>query len=137
MSSISDSVTVDTNDTKGYSLTLNNSDTSTALDNGAAGLIPAHAGTPASPSDLAVNTWGFRVDGLGAFGTGTTTETNVSTSAFTWAGIPASTSPQQIKSTTAAGTGSATTVWYGVKADGTNPDGSYIDTVTYTATVNP
>ena len=133
--SASDTVSVSTNNSSGYYLTLSDSDANTNLVNGGNN-IAAHAGTQASPSALANNRWGYRVDSIGGFSTGGAVENNVTTSSITYAGIPASGSPNTIKTTGATASGDTTTVWYAVKADTTNPKGTYTDIVTYTATTN-
>ncbi len=133
--SASDTITVSTNNASGYNLTLADSDANTDLVNGGND-IPAHAGTQASPSALANNTWGYRVDSIGGFSTGGAVESNVTTSTITYAGVPASGAPNTIKTTGTTAAGDTTTVWYAVKADTSNPNGTYSDTVTYTATTN-
>lgn len=134
--SASDTVTISTNNSTGYDLTLADSDANTNLVNGANN-IAAHAGTRTTPTVLANNKWGYRVDSIGGFSTGGAVESNVTSSSITYAGVPASGSPDNIKSTSATATGETTTVWYAVKADTTNPNGTYADTVTYTATTKP
>lgn len=134
--SASDTVTISTNNSTGYDLTLADSDANTNLVNGANN-IAAHAGTRTTPTVLANNKWGYRVDSIGGFSTGGAVENNVTSSSITYAGVPASGSPDNIKSTSATATGETTTVWYAVKADTTNPNGTYADTVTYTATTKP
>ena len=132
--SASDSVSVSTNNTLGYTLTLADSDATTTLVNGG-NTIPAGAGTFATPVTLANNTWGYRVDNVGAFGTGpTSAQSNQASLSGSWAGVPATGSAHTLKSTSTTATNDATTVWYGVKADTTNPNGVYTDAVTYTAT---
>jgi len=131
--SASDTVTVSTNNAAGYDLTLANSDATLTLANGA-NTIAAHAGTYAAPTALANNSWGYAVGGLGTFDGSYTTITNAGTSTTKWAGVPGTGSPQNIKSTSSTASGDTTTVWYSVKADTTNPNGVYTDTVTYTAT---
>ncbi|HET7827739.1 MAG TPA: hypothetical protein VFK97_02640 [Candidatus Saccharimonadales bacterium] len=134
----SDSVSVLTDDTNGYTLTLNDSSTSTALTNGAS-TIPASGGTVASPTAIAANTWGYRVDGLGGFGSGpTTSQTNISPNGTLIAGIEAS---NQTADTIATHSGAAnpavsTTVWYAVCADTSVPSGSYSSQAVYTAVAN-
>lgn len=136
MSSANDTVTVSTNDTGGFTLTLEDSDADTNLVQGG-DTIPASAGTQAAPVTLVNNTWGYRVDGIGGFGAGPTTqETNVATTTFDWAGVPANGAPNTIKTTATTATDDETDVWYGVAADTSNPSGTYTDTVTYTATTN-
>ena len=133
--SASDTVSVSTNNAGGYFLTLANADATTTLVNGA-NTIAAHAGTQASPTALANNTWGYRVDSIGGFSTGGAVESNVTTSSITYAGVPATGSPNTIKTTGTTASNDTTTVWYAVKADTTKPNGTYTDTVTYTATTN-
>jgi hypothetical protein len=132
--SASDTITVATNNASGYSLVLENVDNETDLENGASS-IPAHTGTFASPSTLANNTWGYRVDSAGDFGAGpTSAENNQANLSGTWAGVPANGAGDTLKTTSSPTAGDVTTVWYGVKADTSNPDGTYSDTVMYTAT---
>ncbi|OGL22604.1 hypothetical protein A2707_04805 [Candidatus Saccharibacteria bacterium RIFCSPHIGHO2_01_FULL_45_15] len=134
--SASDTVTVATNNASGYSLTLADTDTNTALVNGGNN-IAGHAGTFASPTTLANNSWGYRVDGAGTFGAGpTTAQTNQANLSGIWAGLPSSAAPQQLKTTATNTAGDATSVWYGVKVDTSKPTGTYTDSVTYTAVTN-
>lgn len=136
VSSASDTVTVSTNNALGYTLTLADADTNTNLVNGANN-IAAHAGTQASPTTLANNTWGYRIVSVGGFGAGAyAAETNNGSSTSTWAGVPSSASPDTIKTTSSTASGDTTTVWYGVKVNTSIPNGVYTDTVTYTATTN-
>jgi hypothetical protein len=137
MSSDSDTVLVSTNNTSGYALTLSDANTDTNLINGS-NSIAADSGTQASPSNtLTNNRWGYRVDGVGGFGAGpTSAESNVANSSYKWAGVPSSASPNTLKTTSSTATDDSTTVWFGVKADTSNPNGTYTDTVTYTATTN-
>lgn len=136
VSSASDTVSVSTNNALGYTLTLANNDTNTNLVNGANN-IAAHAGTQASPTALANNTWGYRIVSVGGFGgTAYSAETDNASSTSTWAGVPSSSSPNTIKTTATTASADTTTVWYGVKATTSIPNGVYTDTVTYTATTN-
>lgn len=136
-SSQSDTVTVNSNNSSGYDLTLANTDTTLTLVNGG-NSIAQHTGTYGSPTTLANNAWGYRVDSLGTFGVGpTSAQTNQANLAGIWAGVPSSASPQNIRTTSAVATNDVTTVWYGVKADSTKPNGVYTDSVTYTATTKP
>lgn len=134
--SASDTVSVSTNNSAGYTLTLADSDADTDLENGGNSIV-AHAGTQASPTALANNRWGYRVDSIGGFNTGGAVENNVTTSSITYAGVPATGAPNTIKTTAATASGDTTTVWYAVKADTSKPNGTYSDIVTYTATTNP
>ncbi len=130
--SATDTVTVATNNSAGYNLTLSNADASTTL-NKAPDTIAAHSGTYATPTALANNTWGYHVSSLGTFGTGSP-ESNVASSSVKFAGVPALASPQLIKTTSSTAAADVTTVLYGVRADTSKPNGTYTDTVTYTAT---
>lgn len=135
--SAADTVTVATNDSDGYTLVLEMEGESTDLENGSDD-IPAHAGTQGTPTTLANNTWGYRVASVGGFGAGNMTpQSNQENLAGTFAGVPENGSPNTIKTTSAPTSGDATTVLYGVKADTSNPDGTYTNTVVYTATANP
>jgi hypothetical protein len=137
-SSASDTVTVNSNNSTGYNLTLSNNDSTLTQAGPASNTIAAHGGTFASPTTLCNNSWGYRVDNVGTFGTGpTSAQTNQANLSGTWAGVPTLASPQQLKTTATTAAGDVTTVWYGVKADTTKPSGAYSDSVTYTATTNP
>lgn len=133
--SASDTVTVNSNNAAGYTLTLADSDADTDLENGG-NAIAAHTGTQVSPTALANNRWGYAVANVGGFDASYSTLTNVTSSASVWAGVPATGSPNTLKNTATTATNDATTVWYSVKADTSNPNGTYTDTVTYTATTN-
>ena len=133
--SASDTVSVSTNNTAGYTLTLADSDATTSLVKGS-DTIAAHTATQASPTALVNNSWGYHVDNLGTMGTGGAVETSVTTSSIKYAGVPASGAANTLKTTSAVAAGDVTTVWYGVKADTSKPNGTYTDTVTYTATTN-
>lgn len=133
LTSTSQTVTVNSNNVLGYNLTVADSDATTTLVSGG-NTIAASSNTTASPAALAVNTWGFAVGGLGTFDASYATETNSTTSTTKWAGMPASGSPFNIRSTSATATNEVTTVWYAVEVDSSKPNGTYTDTVTYTAT---
>lgn len=132
----SDTLTVSTNSALGYTLQIANSDATTTLVSGG-NTIPASAGTQASPVAQVVNTWGYRVDGVGGFGAGPTSGQNsAAIGALTFAGVPASSSPNTIKTTATTASSDETTVWYAVAANTSQASGTYTDTVTYTATAN-
>lgn len=132
----SDTVTVSTNNTAGYVLQLAEATTDTALISGA-DTIPASAGTQAAPEVMAVNTWGYRVDGVGGFGVGVTNSAaSTAIGAATFAAVPTTGSPDTLKTTATSAANDTTVVWYGVAADTTQNDGTYTNTVTYTATPN-
>lgn len=134
----SDTVSVTTDDTVGYNLTMTTSTTNNAMQNGG-NSISASSGTAASPTTLAMNTWGYRVDGLSGFGSGpTSSESSGSVPGVSFAGVPASnqTATQVASSSSAANPAVNTTVWYGVCANATIPSGTYSATITYTAVTN-
>ena len=133
----SDTVTVGTNDAAGYTLTLQDSDANTNLVSGGNN-IAASAGTQTTPTAETANMWGYRVDSIGGFGAGPTSGASNAAISGTikFAGVPATGSPNTIKTTGSASASDVTTVWYGVTADTTKPSGTYTDQVTYTATAN-
>lgn len=132
----SDTLTVSTNNTLGYTLQIADSDATTTLVSGSDS-IAASSGTQASPVAQSVNTWGYRVDGVGGFGAGPTSGQNsAAIGSLTFAGMPANSSPNTIKTTSSTASNDTTTVWYGVAADTSQPTGTYSDTITYTATAN-
>jgi hypothetical protein len=134
----SDSVAVLTDDTNGYTLTLADSGTNTALINGASS-INATSGTLASPTTLTANSWGYRVDGLGSFGSGPTlSQSNISPPSSLFGGVEPSTSAADTIATTsgAADPAQTTTVWYGACADTSVKSGTYSTQVIYTAVAN-
>ncbi len=132
----SDTVTVSTNNAAGYTLKLAEAGASTDLVSGS-DTIPASSGTQASPVVAAVNTWGYRVDGLGGFGAGpTTSASNQAIGSRTFAAVPATASPNTLKTTSAPATNDVTTIWYQVSADTSTPPGTYTNTVVYTAVTN-
>lgn len=135
-SSAADTVSVSTNNTTGYTLKLADSDATTDLVSGS-NTITAHTGTQTTPTALANNSWGYHVDSVGGFDADGAAEDNVTTSTIKYAGVPANASPNTLKTTSSTASGDTTTVYYGVKADTTKPNGIYSDTVTYTATTNP
>lgn len=124
-------VTVSTNNSLGYDLTLADSDATLTLTSGA-NSIAASANTYASPATLALNTWGYGIGGLGSFSATYSSETSVTTSTLKYAGISAT--AQNIKSTATTASNDTTTVWYAAKVDTSKPTGVYTDSVTYTAT---
>lgn len=129
-----DTVTVTTNDSDGYTLTLKDADTTYTLASGGDSFA-ASSGTPASPITLINNTWGWRVDSLASFGAGPTSViSNAAPSALTFAAIPANGTPYTINSAAAEGT-EVTDVWYSARANDSQPSGTYTDLVTYTAAV--
>lgn len=134
----SDTVSVLTDSTAGYTVKLASSTTDTSLVNGAS-TIATSSGTAASPTILNPNAWGWRVDGLSGFGSGpSSTQSNIAAPISSFAGMPASNvTPATIKSSnTYANPAVDTTVWYGLCADISALNGTYTTQVTYTATTN-
>lgn len=130
----SDSVSVSTNDSAGYILKLAESGADTTLKSGS-NTIAASSGTQASPVAQLVNTWGYHVDNVGGFGAGTTTAaSNQAIGAVKFAAVPATASPDTLKTTSSTATNDTTTVWYGVATNTATPSGTYTNDVTYTAT---
>ena len=136
MSSKSANVLVATNAATGYKLSLSTQNANRNLTNGSQTIMPT-AGTQTAPATLSGSAWGYRVNGIGNFGSTTTAENNVTSSAYTWAGVPDHTAPHVIRTTAIANpTAETTTVWYGVSATGSQQSGIYTATVTYTAINN-
>ncbi len=136
MSSKSANVLVATNAATGYKLSLSTQNANRNLTNGSQTITPT-AGTQIAPATLSGSAWGYRVNGIGNFGSTTTAENNVASSAYTWAGVPDHTAPHVIRTTAIANpTAETTTVWYGVSATGSQQSGIYTATVTYTAINN-
>jgi hypothetical protein len=136
----SDTVTVNTNDVAGYTLTLASSTANTYLASGS-NQIPASSGSQATPVVQAANTWGYCVSGVGGFGA-TCPSVGVSNQAISgtnkFAGMPATGSPNTIATTATTAVNATTTVWFAVAAN-TSQAGSttpYTGTITYTATAN-
>jgi len=139
VSSASDIVSVSTNNTPGYTLNIADSDATTTLTSGS-NTFTAASGTKVAPIALTNGTWGFAVAtattgiGTNGFDASYSAETNAGSSTSKWAGIPASGSPMLLKSTTGTATSDTTTVWYAARASTSQANGTYTDTVTYTAT---
>lgn len=135
----SDTVTVSTHSSTGYTLTISTPSTATetALRGTAYGsAINAVAHTPTTPSAHAANTWGYRVDG-GAFGAGPTTPVSGSgIPTHTFAGVTASTTPSFLFSSSSPADAVATSVWFGVCASTTLPADNYTNSVVYSVTVS-
>jgi hypothetical protein len=133
----SDTLTVSTNDSAGYTLQLAETGASSALTSGA-NTIAASGGTQAVPVAMAVNTWGYRVDGIGGFGAGPTSSAASAAISGTikFAAVPATAAPNTIKTTAVPATNDTTSVWYAVAVNTSQPTGTYTNSVTYTATAN-
>jgi hypothetical protein len=129
-----DTVTGNTNDASGFSVTLQETSASSTSMISGSNTIPTSTGTPAAPAVLASDTWGWRLDGLAGFGSGPTSAlSSAAPSALKFAGIPANGSPYQIEATSSTGSASVN-VWYSADVDTSQAVGSYSTTVTYTFT---
>jgi len=132
----SDTVTVSTNDSSGYTLQLAETSAASALTSGG-NTVPASSGTQATPVAMAANTWGYRVDGLGGFGAGpTSSASSQAIGATKFAAVPATASPNTLKTTAGTASNDTTTVWYGVAANTSQATGTYTNSITYTVTAN-
>jgi hypothetical protein len=132
----SDTVTVSTNDSSGYALQLAETGASSALTSGG-NTIPASSGSQTTPVAMTANTWGYRVDSVGGFGAGpTSSQSSAAIGSSKFAAVPATGSPNTLKTTSGTATNDTTTVWYGVAASTSQPSGTYTNSVTYTAIAN-
>jgi hypothetical protein len=131
----SDVVRVSTNDSSGYNLSLQTTTAQNALASGA-NLISAPASGTLAP--LAVNTWGYRIDGYDSFGAGPTTDlgSSLTLSSLAYRPVPPLNSADIIAYTSGTASQRPTTVWYGVVVDYNKPSGNYINSVLYTAAPN-
>ena len=133
----SDTITVSTNDSAGYTLKLAETTGTSTLTSGS-NTIAATTGTQASPAAETANHWGYRVDGVGGFGAGPTTSASNAAISGTikFAPVPATASPDTLKTTATTASNDTTSVWYGLAVNTTAPTGTYTNSVTYTATAN-
>jgi len=132
----SDTVTISTNDTAGYTLKLAATTANTNLVSGANN-IAATTGTFAAPIVLTSGKWGYRIDSAGGFGAGPTAILNSAViGALTYAGVPGTASPVTLATTATTAVNAVTTVWYSTADDYSVPTGTYTQQVTYTATAN-
>lgn len=132
----SDTVTVSTNNSAGYTLKIGETTASSTLVSGG-NSIPAISGSQAASAALTANTWGYRVDDVGDFGAGPTTGiSNTSIGTVTYAAVPVTASPDTLKNTATTASNDTTTVWYSVAVNTAKPSGTYTNSVTYTATTN-
>jgi hypothetical protein len=133
----SDTVTVSTNNSSGYTLLLADSDATNTLVSGSNTIGP-NSGTQGSPVAQTANKWGYRVDSVGGFGAGpTSSQSSAAIGTIKFAPVPINSTPDTLKTTATTASGDTTTVWYGVSANTSQPTGQYTDSVTYTATANP
>ena len=132
----SDTVTVSTNNSAGYTLKLGETAASSSLVSGG-NSIAATSGSQTTPIALTANTWGYRVDNIGGFGAGPTSgASNAAIGAVKYAAVPVTASPNTLKTTSAVANSDTTSVWYSVAVNNNTPSGTYTNGVTYTATTN-
>lgn len=132
-----DTVTVSSNNTAGYTLTLVDTDGSvTNLNDGGPNNIATTSGTAAASAALTAGQWGWRVDNMPSsdFGAGPTSPLSSGTisSTIKFAGAP--TTAVQLKQTSSIASNDITDVWYSVAANNTQAPGTYTNGMTYTAT---
>lgn len=133
----SDVLTVNTNDTDGYTLEISSSDANANLVSGGNNITPGgSATTGGATTALSVNTWGWCAVGVTACD-GSYTTGNDQAPGASFVTMKAFGSEDTVKTTSTTATNDTTTVYYGVHVNSSQPDGLYTDTVTYTATVNP
>lgn len=107
-----------TNDAAGYSLYLSSSTEETSLKHSSANASIATVASAVTSANMAKNTWGWSLGD-------------------TFNPVPASSSAQRIKKTTAPATGGeGTTVTIGAKVDTSIPSGAYSNTLQFTAVAN-
>jgi hypothetical protein len=147
-SSNKSAVTVSTNNPDGYSLSLQANSGDLAKVTAPTDTIPTIAGyTATSPASSTTTTslignnsfWAYRVNNLGSFGTTTAQETNLQTTAYSWATVPTSDTTIRTGTRTdnlTTNTPQVTDVWFGVSPTYAKVSGSYQATITYTAVTN-
>lgn len=132
----SDTVTVSTNNSAGYTLKLGETGASSALTSGG-NTIAASIGNQTTPIAQTANSWGYRVDSVGGFGAGPTSGvSSQAIGALKFAAVPATGSPDTIVTSSSTASNATTTVWYGVVVNTSQVSGTYTNGVTYTATAN-
>ena len=117
-------VIVNTSNPTGYTLTIADKDTDTAMHNTVTTITDTISSLAATATDTTfpANTWGYSIDSI------------ASTQNFS--PIPLSTAADTIKTTDAAATEDITPVTFGVNVDSTLSAGTYQDTVVFSAVTN-
>lgn len=134
-------VTVSTNNSGGYALSVTTNANHSELrganyaSNNLA-KISSSTGTYSSPQTMTANTWGYRVTGMTGNGPVSTSDTDTAMD-YNWAGVPNNTQTgSTLKTTSSAASNNTTAVVYGVSANLSTPNDSYSGTVVYTAVNN-
>lgn len=134
----SDVVTVNTNNTGGYTLEIGDSDANTNLVSGGNSIATTTGETDfgaGTPTALSTNSWGYCIASTTACdGSYTTGDDQVPGASFV--SMKASGSEDTVKVTGTTATNDTTTFYYGVTVNSSQPTGTYSDTITYTATTN-
>lgn len=134
----SDSVSVLTDASTGYSLTFQDSTTNNSMLSGS-NSVAASSAPAATPATLSSNTWGYRVDGQGSFGAGPTSAvSNGGLPSQTFAYVPTSSQAADTLASTSSAADPAvvTPVWYGICVTPSTVAGTYSSSVVYTAVIN-
>jgi hypothetical protein len=131
------SLTVDTNNATGYTLTINDQDTDNTLNQTSpAASFAASSGTATTPVALVANTWGYHIDSWASSGTGADA-TSTAPTTVKFAAVPLSSGTADTLATTSAPGSGSKDVYFGAQADATQTSGTgYTDTVVFTATTN-
>ena len=115
-------LTVDTNNSTGYQLTM--SSTSPNLIGNNANSIPTISGaTSSSPLALDVNTWGWYADSFGSFNQ-------------TYISLPDTGNELLVRQTNTNGLADRTIAYFGAKLNLSTPADTYSNTITFTAITN-
>lgn len=135
-----DTVTVSTNDTDGYTLDVAAADATNALRSatgpGTYTIAATSATTPATATTLTTNSWGWCVVGLGTCsGSYTVSNNQAAAASGNWIAMPVSGSDIEVKSTSGVASNDNTVFYYGVNVNSTKQTDVYSDAVTYTALV--
>lgn len=132
----SGSTTVNTNSATGYNLKIKDADATLNLVSGANTITPG-SGSQATPAALTDGKWGWAVIGAGgaSFDISYTVANNTAPTGKKFAGILAT--DAQFKSTASPASNDVTTLYYSAQVATTQASGTYTDTITLTATVNP
>jgi hypothetical protein len=133
-----DDVTVTSGASVGYSMTLSSTAAGVTMPGAVnGGTINAVGTSYGTPGALTANTWGYRIDSTGSFGSGPTDAlASGAIPSETYAPIAPLASAQTIRTTSVAAAPSDTEVWYGVCVDMSLPADTYTRDVIYTAMTN-
>lgn len=132
----SDAVVVSAMSASGYNLSISANYPSSAL-LGPNGSIPSINATSIAPTLLTKNSWGYRVNGVDAFGTTPADDgVNISVPLVPFAAMPLPDAPQRIASKDSIVSNDTTRVSYGMCAGQSMSSGTYTATIDYKAVAN-